>query len=109
MARMGHCPSGRLFEAAACGAPILSDAWEGLDAFFRPGSEIIVAQGTEDAMQALELPEGELAGIARLARERTLEDHTADRRAAELEALIEGTAAGVPPGSRRCDAMTEAE
>ena len=44
MARMGWCPSGRLFEAAACGAPILSDWWEGLDAFFEPGREILVAR-----------------------------------------------------------------
>jgi spore maturation protein CgeB len=105
MARMGHCPSGRLFEAAACGAPILSDAWEGLDAFFRSGSEIIVAYGTEDAMRALQVSDGELARIARLARERTLEEHTADRRAAELEALIEGMAAAVPPKSRGRDVM----
>ena len=42
MAEMGWCPSGRLFEAAACGAPMLTDAWEGLDAFFEPGREILV-------------------------------------------------------------------
>ncbi len=47
MADMGHCPSGRLFEAAACGAPILSDWWAGLDEFFTPGVEILVARGTE--------------------------------------------------------------
>ena len=44
MARMGYCPSGRLFEAAACGAPILSDAWEGLEAFFCPDREILIAE-----------------------------------------------------------------
>ncbi len=43
MAAMGWCPSGRLFEAAACGTAILSDHWEGLDAFFEPGREILVA------------------------------------------------------------------
>jgi spore maturation protein CgeB len=43
MAEMGWCPSGRLFEAAACGCAILSDQWEGLDAFFAPGREILVA------------------------------------------------------------------
>jgi spore maturation protein CgeB len=41
MARMGYCPSGRLFEAAACGAPIVSDCWEGLDQFFTPGNEVL--------------------------------------------------------------------
>src|SRR5205085_9249268 len=43
MAATGYCPSGRLFEAAACGAPILSDEWAGLDHFFEPGREILVA------------------------------------------------------------------
>src|SRR6185369_8117440 len=41
MAEMGFCPSGRLFEAAACGAPILTDTWEGLDQFYTPGEEIL--------------------------------------------------------------------
>ena len=44
MAAMGYCPSGRLFEAAACGTAILSDSWHGLDAFFEPGREILLAQ-----------------------------------------------------------------
>ena len=44
MAAMGFCPSGRLFEAAACGVPVLSDAWEGLEAFFSPGEEILTAR-----------------------------------------------------------------
>ena len=53
MAEMGWCPSGRLFEAAACGTPILSDWWEGLDAFFTPGDEILVAHCADDAIGAL--------------------------------------------------------
>jgi len=60
MADMGHCPSGRLFEAAACGAPILSDWWAGLDEFFTPGVEILVARGTDDSVSALRLPRDEL-------------------------------------------------
>lgn len=89
MAAMGYCPSGRLFEAAACGTPILSDWWEGLDEFFTPGTEILVARTTEDAVAALELPLEEVAVIARRARERTLAEHSAERRAAELEAALE--------------------
>ncbi|MFL5537727.1 MAG: glycosyltransferase [Longimicrobiaceae bacterium] len=89
MAEMGFCPSGRLFEAAACGVPILSDAWTGLDAFFAPGGEILTASTTEEAMAAVSLPADELARIARNARERTLAAHTSERRAAELEALLE--------------------
>lgn len=89
MADMGYCPSGRLFEAAACGTPILSDTWEGLDEFFQPGKEILVATDTHDAISAIELPDDALAAIASAARERTLDEHTAGRRAAELEAAIE--------------------
>jgi spore maturation protein CgeB len=97
MARMGYCPSGRLFEAAACGAPILSDAWVGLDAFFQPNSEILVAHDTDSAIGALELADAELARIAARARERTLEEHTADRRAAQLERVIENAAGRMRP------------
>src|SRR6185503_1614235 len=55
MAALGHCPSGRLFEAAACGVPVLSDAWDGLDAFFTPGEEILIADSAEDTLAALAL------------------------------------------------------
>jgi spore maturation protein CgeB len=96
MARMGYCPSGRLFEAAACGAPVLTDAWEGLDTFFRPGSEILVARDTEDAILALEASDAELGRIAYLARQRTLDEHTAERRAEELEHAIEEIVSEVP-------------
>lgn len=88
MADMGYCPSGRLFEAAACGAAILTDAWEGLDEFFRPGSEILVAPGTDEAVAALEMPDDQLRRIARAARERTLDEHTSAIRARELEQTL---------------------
>lgn len=90
MADSGWCPSGRLFEAAACGAPILSDGWAGIEEFFAPGEEIILASTADQAVAAVELDDGELARVARRARERTLADHTASRRAAELVALLEG-------------------
>jgi spore maturation protein CgeB len=95
MMRMGYCPSGRLFEAAACGTPILSDAWKGLDAFFRPGAEILVAHGTDDAIEALECSDAALARIGSMARQRTLDEHTAGRRAIELEAAVEDAASGI--------------
>jgi len=104
MAQMGYCPSGRLFEAAACGVPILSDEWEGLDRFFEPGVEILVASSTGDAVRALELPDAELAALARRARERTLDEHTADRRAAELEDVLE-SACGGPVTTRLPDTL----
>jgi spore maturation protein CgeB len=89
MAEAGWCPSGRLFEAAACGAAVLSDAWPGLDEFFEPGREILVASSTDDALAALRLPDAELARIGRAARARALAEHTAERRAAELEDALE--------------------
>jgi spore maturation protein CgeB len=84
MAAMGWCPSGRLFEAAACGCPVLSDAWEGLEAFFAPGREILLARRREDAIAALDLSDAEVTRIAQAARERTLAEHTSERRAEEL-------------------------
>ncbi len=89
MARMGYCPSGRLFEAAACGTPIISDSWEGLDSFFEPGKEILIADSSEDVIRALNLEEDELIRIGNASQERALEEHTAAHRAAELVSLIE--------------------
>ncbi len=89
MAAMGWCPSGRLFEAAACGVPILTDSWAGLDAFFEPGREILVADDTDAAMEALALSNAELTEIARRARERVLDQHSAQRRAADLITALE--------------------
>jgi spore maturation protein CgeB len=103
MAEMGYCPSGRLFEAAACGVPILSDRWEGLSGFFEPGSEILVAGGSGDAVDALNLPDGELHRIGRAARERVLAEHTADQRAKDLEAAFEAALSGEPAGPSASD------
>jgi spore maturation protein CgeB len=97
MAEMGWCPSGRLFEASACGVPILSDRWEGLDAFFTPGEEILVATTTEEAMEAISAPPERLERIARAARERTLAEHTSERRAMELETALDDARRGSEP------------
>ena len=88
MAEMGWCPSGRLFEAAACGVPIVSDWFEGLDAFFEPDREILVAATTEQAVAAIDRSPDELRLIGEAARERVLAEHTSDRRAGDLEALL---------------------
>jgi spore maturation protein CgeB len=93
MAGNGYCPSGRLFEAAACGTPLVSDWWPGLDTFFTPARELIVARDTQDVVNALELSDAELARIARAARERVLAEHTSAHRAAELERLLESVRA----------------
>ncbi len=84
MARSGWCPSGRLFEAAACGAAILSDDWEGLDAFYQPGSEILLGDAPEDTLAALDIEDALLRRVGRAARERTLAEHTSAHRARQL-------------------------
>ena len=89
MAGLGYCPSGRLFEAAACGVPVLSDWWQGLDTFFTPGDEILIARTTDDALAALARPPGELAQIGQRARTRALGEHSGTQRARQLVALLQ--------------------
>jgi spore maturation protein CgeB len=89
MARMGYCPSGRLFEAAGCGVPMLSDSWEGMADFFQPGAEILIVRSTQDVLAAMDLPDEVLCRLATAARDRVMAQHTAAHRAAELEALME--------------------
>jgi spore maturation protein CgeB len=96
MASSGFCPSGRLFEAAACGVPVLTDPWPGLEMFFDPGDQILVAGSTEEALAAIELPRDELARIGRRARARVLTEHSGTRRAAQLLALLELAVAARP-------------
>jgi spore maturation protein CgeB len=96
MAQAGYCPSGRLFEAAACGTPIVTDRWDGLETFFQPGEEILVARQTEDVLAALELSDEQLTRIARRARQRAIEEHCARRRARQLEVILESVAANDP-------------
>jgi spore maturation protein CgeB len=92
MAEMGWCPSGRLFEAAACGAPLLSDSWVGLEDFFQPGEEILLADDAADTLAALRLQGDQLSGLARRARERTLDQHSSNKRAGDLVELLEQAA-----------------
>jgi spore maturation protein CgeB len=92
----GYSPSIRLFEAAACGTPIISDDWPGLATFFEPGREILLAASPEDVLKILrDIPEAERRQIGRRARERVLAEHTAAHRATALEAYL-GQAAGPP-------------
>jgi spore maturation protein CgeB len=89
MARMGWCPSGRLFEAAACGTALLTDEWSGLDEFYTPGSEILVARTTDDTLAALSLDDAALDRIRKAALERTLDEHTCTHRARTLIGYLE--------------------
>ena len=86
MIEAGYSPSVRLFEAAACATPIISDYWPGLDTFFDFGTEILVARSPEDTLRYLrEIPEAERHLIGERARARVLSSHTAAHRAAQLE------------------------
>jgi spore maturation protein CgeB len=93
MVRAGHSPSVRLFEAASCGTPILSDNWDGLDTILAPGTEIALADTPEEVLAALHWPEGKRRSMARAARGRVLSQHTAAHRAGELESHLRGAIA----------------
>ena len=86
MVRAGFSPSVRLFEAAACGTPIISDWWPGLDSYFAPQREILPAASSRDVLGYLQnMPESDRQALGRSARRRVLAEHTSDRRAEELE------------------------
>jgi spore maturation protein CgeB len=89
MAAVGYCPSGRLFEATACGALVISDWWQGIDEFFAPERELLIARDTDDVLAALDLSEAERRQRSDAGRARTLDCHTARVRAKELERLLE--------------------
>jgi spore maturation protein CgeB len=84
MRQWGFTPSGRIFEAAACGTPLLTDRWPGLETFFQPHAEVLVADSTDDVQAMLDLDGAELARIGRAARDRVLAAHTGAVRAQEL-------------------------
>ena len=89
MVRAGWSPSVRLFEAAACGVPVVSDWWEGLDAFFTPDTEILIARSAADVVRHLSAVDDERrAELGAAARARVLAEHTAEHRADELEAHV---------------------
>lgn len=92
MASFGYCPSGRLFEAAACATPIVSDSWEGLDTFFEPGRELLTAISGEDVVDMLARDTEELREIGKAARSRVLAEHTAEHRSCQLISALEAAA-----------------
>ncbi len=93
MVAAGWSPSVRLFEAGACGTPVVSDWWQGLDEFFKPGEELVVARSGQDVADCLtHMTEPERGRLGRAARARVLEAHTADIRARELARYVEEAA-----------------
>jgi spore maturation protein CgeB len=96
MRAAGYSPSVRLFEAAACGTPIISDAWPGLAEIFRPNEEIVVAQCSSDVIDCLRfMSDAERQRLAASARERAAAEHSSARRAEQLEHYI-FEASGLP-------------
>ena len=94
MAANGWCPSGRFFEAAACGTPLITDAWEGLSSFFDLQSELRVVSSAEDVQAALSTSDEELLAMAARARQRTLDEHTGSVRASQLLRYIDEARSG---------------
>jgi spore maturation protein CgeB len=91
MVRAGWSPSVRLFEAAACAVPAISDPWAGLESFFVPGEEILVAASSDEAIEHLvRTSAAERRAIGAAARRRVLAEHTARHRVEQLEALVGG-------------------
>lgn len=89
MVAAGYSPSVRLFEAAGCGSAIVSDPWTGLDTFFTPGEEILLAHSSADVISYLnEISPHEAAVIGRRAQERVLAEHSSDKRAAQFEDAV---------------------
>jgi spore maturation protein CgeB len=88
MVRAGYSPSVRLFEAAACGAAIVSDNWPGLDSFFTPGSEILLPVDADDVVRYIGLSDAELRNIGAAAQEHVLREHTSDVRAQQFEKAV---------------------
>ncbi len=86
MIATGYSPSVRLFEAAACAVPIISDYWPGLGEFFEPEKEILIASSSDDVLRYLrDISAAERRAIGARARARVMAEHTAAHRAAELE------------------------
>jgi spore maturation protein CgeB len=91
MARYGFSPATRVFEAAGAAACLITDAWEGLDIFFEPGTEMLVARsGDEVAQHVRELDAERARAVGQAAYRRVLAEHTYAHRAAQLDAVLEG-------------------
>lgn len=94
MLQWGYSPQGRIFEAALCATPVITDAWPGLEEFLEPGSEVLVARSAEDVVAILTgTSRREAQRIGLRARQRVREQHSGERRAREFEMLLETASA----------------
>jgi spore maturation protein CgeB len=98
MVEWGYSPSVRLFEAAGCGCPIISDAWPGLDTVFNIGEEVLLAERAQDVMHVLEeCDDAQLTRMGMRARERVLDEHSSARRAEQFEDYVSSVASHKMP------------
>lgn len=97
MVAAGYSPSVRLFEASACGACILSDAWAGLEEFLTPGEEILLPRDAQEVAAILTgMSDEERCRVGARARERVLAEHSAEHRAVQFEGIVEEATASAP-------------
>jgi spore maturation protein CgeB len=93
MANVGFSPPTRVFEAAGAAACLITDAWTGVDEFFLPGTEILVASSAEEIVRYLRMvPGSEAADIGQNMRRRALKDHTYSSRASLFHQIMSGAA-----------------
>ncbi len=108
MIAAGFSPSVRLFEAAACGTPILSDIWDGLDTVLEPGRDILLPLSSEAVVNILsDTPDVERRRLGDAGRARILAEHTAAHRAAELERHLREAANAASPLPAEIDAVDD--
>lgn len=88
MARCGYSPPTRIFEAAGASAAVITDAWRGIEEFFAPGEEILLARGGDDVAAALARPDAELRTLGARMRARAAAAHTYAQRAAQVQAAL---------------------
>jgi spore maturation protein CgeB len=99
MAETGFSPPTRVFEAAGAGACLITDEWAGIDEFLKPGEEILVIRDGQDLVELLPgLTEPHARAIGRRALARVLAEHTYDRRARTVDALLTALKASKQPG-----------
>jgi spore maturation protein CgeB len=89
MTTAGWSPSVRLFEAAGCAVPVISDPWDGLDSILRPDEEVLIARSRGDVVRYLsDVGEERRRTIGEAARRRVLAEHSAAARARQLEDYV---------------------
>lgn len=89
MIKTGYSPSVRLFEAAACGVPVISDWWEGIDSIFTPGEAIFISRSPNDTLEILNnISERHRLNVGEKAKQTVLKQHTGLQRAIEFEEYV---------------------